>query len=179
MNLNTMLVEGLIFIAGDAGITLNQLCESTQLNKTTVSDCVKTIKAKHENSDSPLVLVNYGEKYHFITKPECFDSIAHFLQLNKVQQLSQSALETLAIIAYKQPITRIEIEEVRGVSCEVILRKLASLDLICEAGRLETPGRPILYEVTATFLDTFKMISLNELPEITIQQQAESEDFYQ
>lgn len=179
MNLNTMLVEGLIFIAGDAGISLAQLCESTQLKQEDVIECVELIKVKHEKSDSPLVLVNYGEKYHFITKPECFDSIAHFLQLNKVQQLSQSALETLAIIAYKQPITRIEIEEVRGVSCEVILRKLCSLDLITEAGRLETPGRPILYEVTSTFLDTFKMISLNELPEISMQQQSESEDFYQ
>ena len=94
-----------------------------------------------------------------------------------MKQLSQSALETLAIIAYKQPITRLEIEEIRGVGCEIILRKLQSLDLIIEAGRLETPGRPILYGISDGFLDVFKMVSLNELPELNLNNEEEQELF--
>ena len=77
---------------------------------------------------------------------------------------SQSALETLAIIAYKQPITRVQIEEIRGVNCDLMVRKLAALDLIEEAGRETTPGRPILYQVTPEFLDVFNLLSLEDLP---------------
>jgi segregation and condensation protein B len=88
------------------------------------------------------------------------------LSIQKTRQLSQSALETLAIIAYKQPITRVEIEEIRGVGCDIMLRKLQALDLIREFGRSEAPGRPILYEVTQEFMDVFQLMSLDELPKL-------------
>lgn len=84
----------------------------------------------------------------------------------KQSTLSQSALETLAIVAYKQPITRVEIEEIRGVGCDMMLRKLQARNLIEEAGRSEAPGRPILYGVTQEFMDSFKLLSLQELPDL-------------
>jgi glutamate racemase len=86
-------------------------------------------------------------------------NVQQMLSIQRTVQLSQSALETLAIIAYKQPITRVEIEDIRGVGCDVMLRKLQALDLIREKGRSEAPGRPILYEVTQEFMDVFQLMS--------------------
>lgn len=171
-------VEGLIYISADEGIDLKQLVSLTQVEQGLIKDVIKTISNRHETSNSALQLVDYGEKYHFITKQECFDVISKYLNLNKVKQLSQSQLETLAIIAYKQPVTRIEIEEIRGIGCEITLRKLMATDLIEEAGRLDTPGRPILYRVSDNFFDTFQMVSLDELPELEKVEQEVGELFY-
>ena len=91
------------------------------------------------------------------------------LEFNKTRQLSQAALETLAIVAYKQPITSVEIEEIRGDNNEMMKRRLEALDLVKESGRAETPGRPILYEITESFMDVFKLTSLKELPEIKLE----------
>ena len=84
----------------------------------------------------------------------------------KMATLSNAALETLAIIAYKQPITRVEIEEIRGVGCDMMIRKLLARSLIKECGRSDAPGRPFLYEVTKEFMDTFQLESLKELPDL-------------
>ena len=84
----------------------------------------------------------------------------------EARPFSQAALETLAIIAYKQPITRVEIEEIRGVGCDMMIRKLLARNLIREVGRLDVAGRPFTYEVTEQFMDTFKLKSLDELPEL-------------
>ncbi|MDO5110608.1 MAG: SMC-Scp complex subunit ScpB, partial [Erysipelotrichaceae bacterium] len=86
--------------------------------------------------------------------------------IDKESRLSNAALETLAIIAYRQPITRVEIEEIRGVGADMMLRKLEARGLICESGRSEAPGRPILYSVTEDFMDAFQLLSLDELPEL-------------
>ena len=92
--------------------------------------------------------------------------------------LSQAALETLAIIAYKQPLTRIEIEEIRGVNCDMMIRKLLARNLIRECGRTDGPGRPFLYEVTEEFMDAFKLESLKELPDLpAVEQNMDSELF--
>lgn len=170
-------VEGLIYISADDGITFEQLLSITQANEEDLQNALNKLMSKHNDSDSALELVDYGQKYHFITKPELFDLIAKYLNLSKMKQLSQSALETLAIIAYKQPITRIEIEEIRGIGSEITLRKLMAADLIKEMGRLESPGRPILYGVSESFLDTFQMVSLEELPEIKVEEENQQELF--
>ncbi len=170
-------VEGLIYISADDGITFEQLLSITQANEEDLQNALNKLMSKHNDSDSALELVDYGQKYHFITKPELFELIAKYLNLSKMKQLSQSALETLAIIAYKQPITRIEIEEIRGIGSEITLRKLMAADLIKEMGRLESPGRPILYGVSESFLDTFQMVSLEELPEIKVEEENQQELF--
>lgn len=170
-------VEALIYISADDGITLSQIQEITSSDEETILKAIHDIQMRHEEPQSALQLVNYGQKYHFITKAECYDLISKYLNLNSIKQLSQSQLETLAIIAYKQPITRIEIEEIRGIGCEITLRKLMAADLIIEAGRLNTPGRPILYKVSDLFLDTFQMVSLDELPEIKMESEEAGELF--
>lgn len=170
-------IEGLIYISADEGISLDQLVSILEEEKDYILQALENLKNHHALSNSALELVDYGSKYHFITKTECFDNIAKFLNLNKIKQLSQSSLETLAIIAYKQPITRIEIEEIRGIGCEITLRKLMASDLVKEVGRLETPGRPILYGVSDLFLDTFQMVSLDELPEL-ITQDTETQELF-
>ena len=97
----------------------------------------------------------------------------------KSASLSQSALETLAIIAYKQPVTRVEIEEIRGVGCDMMLRKLMARGLIREAGRSDAPGRPILFEVTEEFMDSFRLVSLKELPQLPDYSENESDDLFE
>ena len=87
-------------------------------------------------------------------------------------------METLAIIAYKQPITRVEIEEIRGVSCDMMIRKLLARSLIKECGRTDAPGRPFLYEVTEEFMDAFKLKSLNELPDLPVIEQNMDEELF-
>ena len=110
--------------------------------------------------------MGYGSNYKFISKKAVYPYAQELFHNAKANTLSQAALETLAIIAYKQPITRIEIEELRGVSAEMMLRRLLVRNLIREVGRSDAPGRPILYEVTEEFMDSFKLYSLNELPEL-------------
>lgn len=168
MTLLTQQIESLIYISADQGISAQEISAIIEVEIEVILEELKQLQEKYQSDDYSLELVNYGEKYHFITKPPVYEVVAKYLELNKVRSLTQSQLETLAIIAYKQPITRLEIEEIRGIGCELTLRKLLSEDLITEYGRLEAPGRPILYAISQTFLDTFKMVSLDELPEISL-----------
>ncbi|MBF1105083.1 MAG: SMC-Scp complex subunit ScpB, partial [Solobacterium sp.] len=111
-------------------------------------------------------IARFGEKYRFLSKAFIHEAAKKLFQTSTEAKLSNAALETLAIIAYKQPITRVEIEEIRGVGADVMLRKLVARGLIQEDGRSEAAGRPILYSVTDEFLDSFKLLSLDELPEL-------------
>ncbi|MBS5002972.1 SMC-Scp complex subunit ScpB, partial [Holdemania filiformis] len=124
-------------------------------------------------------VVDYGGVFKFVSKALIHPYAQKLFANAKNTALSQSALETLAIIAYKQPITRVEIEEIRGVGCDMMLRKLQARGLIREAGRSEAPGRPILFEVTEEFMDSFKLVSLNELPELPDYTESESEDLFE
>ena len=136
---------------------------------------------KYQQANAGFELVKYGEVYKFVSDSEIYPYLETLLQLESKKKLSNSALETLAIIAYKQPITRVEIEEIRGVSSDLMLRKLLARNLICETGRLEAPGRPILYSVTQEFLDAFKLTDINELPALADYQDltTESDELYE
>lgn len=159
-------LEGILFVFGDEGATLAQLSDAMNLPLDTVKDILNDMIANYIDDNRGFELVNYNETYKFISKPFVREYVQRILTLSKTRTLSQSALETLAIIAYKQPVTRIEIEEIRGVGCDMMLKKLLAQDLVREAGRAESAGRPILYEITDEFLDLFKLISLDELPHL-------------
>ena len=116
-------------------------------------------------------MVEYANRFKFVTKEFVYPYAETLFQQEKPVHLSQAALETLAIVAYKQPVTRAEIEELRGVGCEVILRRLLTRGYLKEAGRSTAPGRPILYEVTDELLDSFGLSSLAELPELPVYQE--------
>ncbi len=160
------IIEGLLYVVGEEGVKVEQLAMATDKPHEVIMDILKDIKKRYDDSSFGIELVNYGGSYKFLSKTSVYPYVAKLLNLTKANSLSQSALETLSIIAYKQPITRIEIEELRGVGCDMMLRKLTARGLIREAGRSEAPGRPILFEVTEDFLDSFKLASLEDLPEL-------------
>lgn len=160
------IVEGLLYMVGDDGLKLEQLASVIDKSIEDSEAILNSIQNKYTNENFGIELVNYGKTYKFITKQEVAPYIQALFHTSKPNTLSQSALETLAIIAYKQPITRVEIEELRGVGADMMLRKLQARNLIREAGRSDAPGKPILYEVTEEFMDSFKLYTLNELPDL-------------
>jgi len=159
-------LEGILFVFGDEGATLAQLSDAMNLPADSVKDILSDMIATYADEKRGFELVNYNETYKFISKAFVREYVQRILTVSKTRTLSQSALETLAIIAYKQPVTRMEIEEIRGVGCDMMLKKLLAQDLVREAGRADSAGRPILYEITDEFLDLFKLISLDELPHL-------------
>ena len=160
------IIEGLLYLVGEEGLKVEQVAETLEISLEDSEVYLKNIQEKYKAGIYGVELVDYGGNYKFVTKKEIFPYAQKLFQTSKTKTLSQSALETLAIIAYKQPVTRIEIEELRGVGSDMMLRKLQARNLIQEAGRSDAPGRPILYEVTEEFMDSFKLYSLDELPDL-------------
>jgi len=160
------IVEGLLYIVGEDGAKVDQIALAIKKSIEDTKVILENIQRKYASELFGIELVGYGSVYKFITKKDVYPYAQELFGATKPNTLSQSALETLAIIAYKQPITRVEIEELRGVGAEMMLRKLQARNLIREAGRSEAPGRPILYEVTEEFMDSFKLYTLNELPDL-------------
>ena len=140
---------------------------------------LEDLQRMYADDQRGIEVVDYGGVFKFVSKASIHPYAQKLFANAKSTALSQSALETLAIVAYKQPITRVEIEEIRGVGCDMMLRKLQARGLIREAGRSEAPGRPILFEVTEEFMDSFKLVSLNELPELPDYTESESEDLFE
>jgi len=160
------IVEGLLYIVGEDGAKVEQIALAIDRSIEDTNIILNNIQRKYASELYGIELVGYGSVYKFITKKAIYPYAQELFGSSKPNTLSQAALETLAIIAYKQPITRVEIEELRGVSADVMLRKLQARNLIKEAGRSDAPGRPILYEVTEEFMDSFKLYTLNELPDL-------------
>ena len=129
---------------------------------------------REEWTERPVELIQLASGWRFRTRAEYLPYLDR-LNPERPPKYSRAVLETLAIIAYRQPVTRGGIEEIRGVGCEMMLKKLQAQDLIREAGRSESAGRPILYEITEEFLDLFKLMSLNELPNLPNYQEESSE----
>lgn len=173
--------EGLLFIAGDEGLSIEQIkscLEEEILVEEIESILDQMMKAYLQEDDRGFEMVRFGGIYKFVSKQDIHPYAEKMFASTKISTLSQAALETLAIIAYKQPITRAEIEEIRGVGCDMMVRKLLARNLIKECGRSDAPGRPFLYEVTDEFMDAFKLESLKELPELpTFRDEEESELF--
>ena len=160
------ITEGLLFLVGEDGVRVEQLALAIERSMEDTVIILENIQRKYSSELYGIELVGYGSVYKFVTKKDIHPYAQRLFGETKPNNLSAAALETLAIIAYKQPITRVEIEELRGVSADVMLRKLQARNLIREAGRSEAVGRPILYEVTEEFMDAFKLYTLNELPDL-------------
>ncbi len=160
------ILEGLLFIAGDDGLTMDDLVHTMDYDESTIATALNHLKEKYAGQSSGIELDHFGATYKLLSKPFISRYASKLFSQIENHTLSQSALEVLSIIAYKQPITRVEIEEIRGVGCDMMLRKLQARGLIQEAGRSEAPGRPFLYEVTPAFLDAFQLVSLDELPKL-------------
>ena len=160
------ILEGLLFLCGDDGLSIEQAAASMDASEEYVAELFDDLQKYYLQESRGIEIARFGEKYRFLSKAFIHEAAKKLFQTSTEAKLSNAALETLAIIAYKQPITRVEIEEIRGVGADVMLRKLVARGLVQEDGRSEAAGRPILYSVTDEFLDSFKLLSLDELPEL-------------
>jgi len=155
------LVESLLFVAGEP-VTLEQLARALEVEKAQIEEALSRLASIYDGRG--LRLQRQEEQVQLVTAPEAAPYIERFLGLELSAKLSTAALETLAIIAYRQPVTRAQIEAVRGVNCDSVLRTLLHHGLIEPVGRLEQVGRPILYGTTFEFLRCFGLGDLSELP---------------
>ena len=159
------IIESLLFAAGDEGLTIKQISEVLEMDTLVAEDILsKLVSEYNENQKRGIMIVQLAETYQLVTKKEYSPFLKKLVESPNNTALSQAALETLAIIAYKQPITRIEIEEIRGVKTDRPLQTLTAKALIKEMGRVEGPGRAYLYGTTKEFLDYFGLRNIKDLP---------------
>ena len=163
---NKAVLEGLLFVVGEDGLTLDQIEEVLELNEEEVKELVNNLKHSYESDDRGLRIDFLGNRLKLTTKFEHRKYYQKLLENPETNILSQAALETLAIIAYNEPLTRIEVDKIRGVSSGQMVRKLVAKGFVKESGRSDLPGRPILYETTNDFLDYFGLSSIEELPDM-------------
>lgn len=166
--------ESLLFIAGEA-VPLATIAQTIEMDQATTRAIVQSLADKYEKEQRGLRIVAYEGAYQMCTATECFSYIRNMYKSPQRQGLTQALLETLAIIAYKQPITRGQIEEIRGVSAEHAVNKLMERKLICEVGRMNAPGKPILFGTTDDFLRYFGFRSVQELPPLEESLQVEDQ----
>ena len=178
MNLKAV-IEGLLFVVGDDGLDLDEISKILEISKDETKELIKELQNDYQSSDRGIRIDFLGDKLKLTTKKEHNIYYQKLLTTENNNNLSQAALETLAIIAYNQPITRVKVDELRGISNNHIIRKLVAKGLIKEGGRSNMPGRPILYETTSEFLDYFGLSSIDELPdmrEFLEEEEKETED---
>lgn len=174
------ILEGLLFVVGDDGLTLSQVQDILEIESDEAKELVSELRKTYESDNRGITINFLGDTLKLTTKKEHKDYYEKLLQNPDSNILSQAALETLAIIAYNEPITRVEIDDLRGVSTSHIVRKLAAKGLIKEVGKSDLPGRPILYKTTSDFLDYFGLSSKEDLPklnDITIEENKETDLF--
>ncbi len=160
------ILEGLLFAVGDEGINIQQLEYVLEVNELEIKSLFIELKERYASISSGIDIIEVAGVYKMTTKKDHAAYLKRLIQNPNQRGLSNAALEVLAIIAYRQPITRHEIENIRGASSDNVLRKLLTFSLIEEAGRLDGPGRPILFRTTDDFLDYFGIKTLEELPEL-------------
>ena len=158
-------IEALLFVAGEDGLRVRQLAELLSMPPTGVTQSLEKLAEKYQkDEDSSLALLETSNTYKIVTKQDFAELLREYSKAPINQSLSRAALETLSIIAYKQPITRMEVDEIRGVNSSGAISKLQIFDLIRENGKKEVLGRPNLYVTTDYFLDYMGINSLEELP---------------
>ena len=159
-------LEGLLFVVGEDGLTIEQIEDVLNTDEENAKNLVMELKKDYEDESRGLRIDFLGNRFKITTKFEHKEFYQKLLENPETNFLSQAALETLAIIAYNEPITRVQIDNIRGVGSTSIIRKLVAKGFIKESGRSDLPGRPILYETTHEFLDYFGLASIEELPNI-------------
>ncbi|KRM96347.1 segregation and condensation protein B [Liquorilactobacillus aquaticus DSM 21051] len=164
---NLAKIESLLFVSGGEGISLQQLAACTGMLKPAVKDQLTRLQDKYCNdTECSIEIISTEERYRIATKKEFAPFLKNYFEEPGMTALSRAALETLAIVAYCQPVTRVQIEQIRGVQSNGTLHKLLTYNLIIEKGRLDAPGKPILYVTTELFLNYFNLKSLEDLPQL-------------
>lgn len=160
-------IEGILFAAGEP-VKAAKLAAVLNTGIETVTEAVKLLKYSYDTEMRGVMIIDIDDGYQICSRPEYYVYIQEILGEQRRQALSNAAMEALAIIAYKQPITRGQVEFIRGVNSDGAINRLVERDLIEETGRLDAPGRPILYSTTQNFLRCFGLNSPNDLPEVNI-----------
>ena len=160
-------IESMLFVSGEA-LPLREISNNLELREKNVVEILQEMTTEYEDKSRGIRLISLDEAYQLVTKSENSEFVQKLLKKNKKHSLSQASIESLAIIAYKQPITRIDIDEIRGVKSESAITRLVERGLIKDVGRLEVPGRPILYGTTDEFLRQFGLKTIKELPSLDL-----------
>jgi len=177
-------LEGLLFVVGEDGLNLEQIMDVLEIEEEEAKELIMSLRDSYNENNRGIRIDFLGNKIKLTTKREHKEFYKKLIENPETNTLSQAALETLAIIAYNEPITRAEVDDLRGVSTSQMIRKLVAKGLIKESGRSHLPGRPILYSTTSEFLDYFGLSKIEELPDIsdfykeTEQKEEEGIDLY-
>jgi segregation and condensation protein B len=158
-------IEAILFTMGES-VEIGKLADTLEIEKKEVKNILDEMQLDYEDDERGIGLVYFEDAVQLCTKVEYYEYLIKLAQTPRKMTLSDSALETLSIIAYKQPVTRVEIEKIRGVSSDHAVNRLVEYGLVMELGRMDAPGRPLLFGTTEQFLRCFGIGSLEELPEI-------------
>jgi segregation and condensation protein B len=158
-------IEALL-VATDSPITIYRICELIGCGTESAEQAVQRIEAELSSGGHSIIVARHAGGFRIVTNPDMGFLVAQLFEGRRHSRLSRASLETLAVIAYRQPATRADIEAVRGVNCDSAMRTLLERDMIKLAGRQETPGRPLLYGTTPKFLEYFGLNSIEHLPRI-------------
>ena len=157
------IIESILFTMGES-VELSKIAAAIELDKNETKRLLDELIKDYESADRGIAIMELDGSYQMCTKPEMYEYLIRIAKQPKHRALTDVLLETLSIIAYKQPITRVEIEKIRGVSCDHAVNKLLAYNLIQELGRLDAPGKPLLFGTTEEFLRSFGVHSIDELP---------------
>ena len=174
------ILEGLLFVVGEDGLTLEQIEDVLEIDESESKEIIMELKKDYEDKGRGLRISYLGNTFKLTTKEEHKNYYEKLVTESRTTNLSNAALEVLAVIAYNEPITRLKIDEVRGVNSSQIVRRLLARGFIKVCGKEDTIGKPNLYKTTNEFLDYFGLSSKEDLPELIIQEKVEndSEDLY-
>ena len=177
MNHNDLvsIIEAILFVAGEP-VMLQDIQKNLDVTQLEVVQAVDLLESQYNEKQRGIFLKRFGSHIQLATKVEYAPYVERMLQPVQKQSLSHAAMETLAVVAYRQPVTRLDVELVRGVKCDYSIQSLVNKNLIAEVGRKDTVGRPILYATTDYFLSHFGLSSINDLPEPMVHQADSSED---
>lgn len=173
-------IEAILFTMGES-VEVSRIAEALEITTEDVYRLVHGMMERYAKDDRGIKIIELEDSFQLCTKPELYDFLIKIAKQPKRHVLTDVLLETLSIIAYKQPVTKLEIEKIRGVSCDHAVNKLVEYHLVCELGRLDAPGRPLLFGTTEEFLRSFGVHSIDELPVLNqdqleeFKQQAEEE----
>ena len=174
------IIEGILFAMGES-VEISKLAEVLEVSQEEVRDILQKMMKRYQGENRGIEIMEIEDAVQMCTKKEIYEYLIKIAKQHKRHVLTDVLLETLSIIAYKQPITKLEIEKIRGVSCAHAVNKLVEYNLVCELGRLDAPGRPLLFGTTEEFLRSFGVQSIEELPVLNqdqleeFKQQAEEE----
>ena len=159
-------IEAVLFTMGTS-VETSKLAAAIEQDEQTTRRLVRNMMDKYNAKDRGICIIELEDSFQMCTKKEYYDNLIRVVSQPKKHTLTDSALETLSIIAYKQPVTRLEVEQIRGVKSDYAVNKLLEYNLITELGRLDEPGRPILFGTTEEFLRSFGLSSVEDLPELS------------